>query len=83
MDAYSVFILIIFYHFEQSTISIKNSNFFEAYLDNITIEVNWEDFVVANPDVRQTVKVPSRSSLNVCYVMLMYVLLLTRHIVLI
>ena len=50
----------------QSTISIHNSNFFEAHLDNFNIEVNWEDYVVANPDIPGSVRVKPRSTLNVC-----------------
>ena len=50
----------------QSTISIHNSNFFEAQLNNFNIEVNWEDYVVANPDFPGDVKVKPRSTHNVC-----------------
>ena len=61
-------IFIIFWSFcyFQSTISIHNSNFFEAHLDHFNIEVNWEDYVVANPDIPGGVRVKPRSTLNVC-----------------
>ncbi|XP_074622267.1 transmembrane protein 106B-like isoform X2 [Acropora palmata] len=47
-----------------NTITINNSNFFEAKLDGFSFEVNWENYVVAQQDFKQTVKVPARSSLN-------------------
>lgn len=47
-----------------STISINNSNFFEAVIDGFSIEVNWESYVVANPDFDDKVKVPARSVVN-------------------
>ncbi|XP_020616384.1 transmembrane protein 106B-like [Orbicella faveolata] len=48
------------------TTLIKNDNFFEAHLDNMTVQVNWNNYVVADPDMPGTIKVPARSSLNVC-----------------
>ena len=62
-----LFDLIILSLLKQTTITIKNSNFFEAVLDGFSIEVNWEDYVVANPDIKETIKVSARSSHNVCY----------------
>lgn len=59
--------VIIFSLLKQTTITIKNSNFFEAVLDEFSIEVNWEHYVVASPDFKETIKVSARSSLNVCY----------------
>ena len=35
-------------------------------MDNFNIEVNWEDYVVANPDIPGGVRVKPRSTLNVC-----------------
>ena len=35
-------------------------------MDNFNIEVNWEDYVVANPDIPGSVRVKPRSTLNVC-----------------
>lgn len=58
--------------FKQNTITINNSNFFEAKLDGFTFEVNWEDYVVAQQDFKQSVKVPARSSLNVSLILLRY-----------
>lgn len=47
-----------------STILVNNSNFFEASLDHINIQVNWNGYVVANPDILGKIKVPARSSLH-------------------
>ncbi|XP_078356242.1 transmembrane protein 106B-like, partial [Oculina patagonica] len=50
------------------TTLIKNSNFFEARLDGISIQVNWNSYVVADPDIPGTIKIPARSSRNHTFV---------------
>ena len=57
---------LFLYNSQQCTTLIKNNNFFEAHLDNITVQVNWDNYVVADPDIPGIIKVPARSSLNVC-----------------
>lgn len=47
-----------------STVLVNNSNFFEASLDHISIQVNWNEYVVANPDIPKKITVPARSSQN-------------------
>ncbi|KAJ7391859.1 hypothetical protein OS493_016149 [Desmophyllum pertusum] len=47
-----------------STVLVNNSNFFEAHLDDITIQVNWNDYVVADTDIKGSIRVPARSSVN-------------------
>ncbi|XP_068716358.1 transmembrane protein 106B-like isoform X2 [Montipora foliosa] len=39
-----------------TTVTINNSNFFEASLDGFSFEVNWQNYVVAQRDFKQTVK---------------------------
>lgn len=46
------------------TTLIKNNNFFEAHLDSITVQVNWNNYVVADPDIPGVIRVPARSSVN-------------------
>lgn len=47
-----------------STVLVNNSNFFEASLDHISIQVNWNGYVVADPDIPKKITVPARSSQN-------------------
>ena len=56
----------ISFSFQQCTILVNNSNFFKAYLDNINVQVNWNGYVVADPDIPGKITVPARSSHNVC-----------------
>ena len=48
--------------FFQTTVQVKNSNYFRAKASNFSVEVTWDNYVVTLSNFQESKAVPARSS---------------------